>query len=84
MINEKFWLAIAFITFVLLLIKFARSFLLNALDNKAKLISDEIKSAKNAREQAEQALIKAEEYLKESIEYGNQLIIDAKKKLMKL
>lgn len=79
MINEKFWLAIAFLTFILLMYKYARSFLIKAIDDKAKLISDEITLAKNARIKAEQALIQAENFLKESKDFGKKLISDAEK-----
>ena len=38
MINEKFWLAIAFLSFVALIIKYVGPIIAKALDNKSKKI----------------------------------------------
>lgn len=77
MFNEKFWLAISFVTFILLLIKFVRPQMAKALDGKSKAIAEEIMAAKEMKERAIQLLAKAEKYSAESASYAQKLIKDA-------
>lgn len=77
MLNEKFWLAISFATFILLLIKFVRPQMTKALDDKSKAIAEEILAAKEMKERAVQLLAKAEKYSAESASYAQKLIKDA-------
>ena len=77
MFNEKFWLAVAFATFVLLLIKFVRPQMTKALDAKSKAIAEEILAAKEMKERAIQLLAKAEKFSAESASYAQKLIKDA-------
>ncbi len=77
MFNEKFWLAIAFATFVALIIKFARKAIISGLDSKSKLIAEEILAAKELKEKAVKLLEAAEKHSSESANYAQQLIKDA-------
>lgn len=77
MINEKFWLAIAFLSFVTLIIKYVGPIITKALDNKSKQIAEEILAAKEMKEKAAKLLEKAEKYYQESTTYADQLIKDA-------
>ena len=70
MLNEKFWLAIAFTAFVLLIIKYVNPKISKALGDKSKSIAEEILAAKEMKEKAIQLLAKAEKYQKESKSYS--------------
>ena len=59
MFNEKFWLAIAFLSFVALCIKYVLPKINKALDTKSKKIAEDILMAKKLREQAEKLLEEA-------------------------
>ena len=83
MLNEKFWLAISFTTFILLLIKFVRPQMTKALDDKSKAIGEEIMAAKEMKERAIQLLAKAEKYSAESASYAQKLIQDAEAEAQK-
>ena len=52
MFNEKFWLAIAFLTFVGLIIKYVGPKITKSLDQKSKEIAEEILAAKEMKEKA--------------------------------
>lgn len=77
MFNEKFWLAIAFLAFILLVLKFARASILKSLDGKSKAIAEEILAAKEMKEKAIYLLEKSERFQKESEAYAKKLIKDA-------
>lgn len=77
MLNEKFWLAVAFAAFILLLLKLARPHMTKALDGKSKAIAEEIMAAKEMKERAIKLLAKAEKYSEESASYAQKLIKDA-------
>ena len=77
MINEKFWLAIAFFSFVVLVIKYFGPAILKALDNKSKEIAEEILAAKEMKKKAEQFLVEAEKYYQESLQYSKNLLKEA-------
>lgn len=79
MYSEKFWLALAFVTFIAILWKLAGKLIIKLIDDKSSQIASDIELAKQSREKAEKALEKAEKYLKESEEYSKQLIINAQK-----
>src|SRR3989338_8087571 len=69
--DEKLWLAIAFFSFLALIIKYVWPLIAKALDNKSKQIAEEILQAKEMKQKAEleaQKLIKETEHvLKEEL-----------------
>jgi F-type H+-transporting ATPase subunit b len=77
MINEKFWLAIAFFTFLALIMKYAWPAIAKALDEKSKQIADDIRAAKEMKELARSLLKKAERNYVESEHYAKKLFKDA-------
>ena len=83
-LDEKFWLAVAFTTFVLILIKLVGKVLVNALNEKSKSIKDTIDNAQKARETAEKLLKDAKKYSEESKSYADKLIADANKEAQAL
>jgi len=83
MLNEKFWLAVAFTAFVLLIIKYVNPKISKALGDKSKSIAEEILAAKELKEKAIQLLAKAEKYQKESEKYSQKLMKDAQDEAQK-
>jgi F-type H+-transporting ATPase subunit b len=79
MFNEKFWLAIAFLAFLILIIKYAWPLISKALSNKSKQIAEEILAAKEMKEVAQKLLAKAEKNYQDSLGFAEKLIADAKK-----
>jgi len=77
MINEKFWLAIAFFTFLAIIIKYAWPLIAKALDNKAAQIAKDLSDAKEMKELAQILLQKAEKSYQDSLVYAKKLIADA-------
>ena len=84
MFDEKFWLAISFLTFLALMAKFIFPIISKALGNKAKLVEDEILEAKKMREEAQNLLNKSKEILEDAKNYSKNLIQDAKDQAEKL
>lgn len=83
MFNEKFWLAIAFFTFIALVIKFAKSSIIKSLDDKSKAIAEEILAAKELKEKATKLLAAAEKFSQESSVYSAKLMKDAETEAQK-
>ena len=77
MFNEKFWLAIAFFSFLGLLIKFAFPKIAKNLDAQSKKIAEDILEAKKLREGAQKLLEEAQVFHKHSIEHSQKIITDA-------
>jgi len=77
MINEKFWLAIAFFSFVALVIKYFGPKISEILDNKSKSIAQDIILAKEARKKAEELLAVAQKIHQETIANAEKLITQA-------
>jgi F-type H+-transporting ATPase subunit b len=84
MLNEKFWLAVAFFSFVAFLIKYAGPAIIRTLDGKSKQIAHEILEAKEMKEKAVKLLMEAEKYYQESREYSEKLVRDAELESQKL
>jgi len=82
--DEKFWLAVAFVVFILLVLKLAGKTILNLLDAKSNLVKKTIDDAKKAKEEAEKLLENAKKYNKESKSYADKLIAEATKEADKL
>lgn len=79
MFDEKFWLGVAFVTFVAILWKLAGKKIIKIIDENSEQIAHDIELAKQSREKAELALARAEKYLEESKAYSKKLIADAQK-----
>jgi F-type H+-transporting ATPase subunit b len=77
MLNEKFWLAIAFTAFVILIIKYVKPLITKALDDKSKKIAEEILAAKEMKEKAIKLLEKAEKSYQEATIFSQKIIKDA-------
>ena len=77
MFNEKFWLAIAFFSFLGLLIKFVFPKIAKNLDAQSKKIAEDILEAKKLREGAQKLLEEAQDFHKHSIEHSQKIITDA-------
>jgi F-type H+-transporting ATPase subunit b len=82
--DPKLWLAISFLVFLSLMIKYIFPFLTRALNNKQKQIADNINQAKSMKEQAEKLLEDAKKYNEESLAYSKKLIEEAKVSASKL
>ena len=83
MFNEKFWLAIAFAVFIILLFKLAKSSICKSLDDKSKAIAEEILEAKELKEKAVQLLASAQKFSQESSAYAQKLVKDAESEAQK-
>ena len=77
MLNEKFWLAIAFFSFVAIILKKFSPNIAKALDDKSKAIAQDILLAKEARNEAEKILASAKQIHENTIENAKKLISDA-------
>jgi F0F1-type ATP synthase membrane subunit b/b' len=84
MFDEKFWLAISFFAFVILVKKFVWSIFIKKIDQKSREIEQEILDAKNMKEKAKNLLNNAEKYYKESLDYADQIVKSAKDESEKL
>jgi F-type H+-transporting ATPase subunit b len=84
MFNEKFWLAIAFLSFVALCIKYVLPKINNILDAKSKKIAEDILIAKKLREQAEKMLEEAKAFHKYSLEKSQKIIEDSQQESIKI
>lgn len=77
MFDEKFWLAIAFLGFVSLVVRHVAPIIIKQLDAKSKQISEELLEAKEMKEQATRMLAASEERYKEAIIFADNLIKDS-------
>ncbi len=77
MFDEKFWLAIAFFSFVAILIKYVFPIINKSLDNNARKIADDILQAKTMRENAQRLLEEAKVFHQHSIEQAQKILNDA-------
>ena len=75
--DPKFWLAISFIVFVILMIKYALPLILKSLDSKVIKITNLLKDAEDSKKKADQLLKDAEKYLEDSVKFGDQIVKDA-------
>lgn len=83
-IDEKFWLAIAFLAFVLLILKYVWPILSNIIGDKSEQIAKDLKDAKDAKEKAEALLVQIKDQHKKAIENSEKIVKDAKKEAEKL
>jgi F-type H+-transporting ATPase subunit b len=82
--DEKFWLAIAFFSFVALVVKYVWPLIGKALDANSKKIAEEILAAKEIKENAEKLLLKAEQLHKDAVLFSQKLIKDTEDEVRKL
>ena len=75
--DPKFWLAISFIVFVILMIKYALPLILKGLDSKVIKITNLLIDAEDSKKKADQLLKDAEKYLEDSVKFGDQIVKDA-------
>ncbi|MCE3255123.1 MAG: hypothetical protein K0R25_617 [Rickettsiaceae bacterium] len=83
-LDPKFWLAISFLLFLCLVIKYVMPKILALLDDKSKQVADEIAQAKQLKEEAEKLFSDAKKHREESLEYSKKLIEDAKNEASRL
>lgn len=75
--SPKFWLAISFVIFLVLFVKYAFPFILKAIDSKSAEISANLDNAKKMRSEASTLLTEAQRYYDDSVKHSDQLIKDA-------
>jgi F-type H+-transporting ATPase subunit b len=76
--DPKFWLAISFTIFTILMLKYVLPIILKSIDGKVSQITKNLADAEKMRKQAEKLLKSAQDYHKESVKYSDQLIKDSK------
>ncbi len=84
MINEKFWLAVAFLSFVALIVKYVGPIIAKSLDDKSKKIAEEILAAKELKGKVAKLLSSAEKYYEESVFFSQKLIRDTETESKKI
>jgi F-type H+-transporting ATPase subunit b len=77
MFDEKFYLALAFLTFLGLIVKFVWPKIANALDENSKKIAKELLEAKELKERAQKLLKDAEKFYQDSVLYAEKMARDA-------
>ncbi len=77
MFDEKFWLAIAFFSFLSLVIKHVAPIIIKQLDSKSKQIAEELLAAKEAKENAKKMFLASEERYQEAIAFADKLLRDS-------
>lgn len=77
MFDERFWLAIAFLSFVALIVRHVAPIISKQLDAKSKQIAEELLAAKEMKEKAERMLAASEERYAEAIVFAEQVIKDS-------
>ncbi|MBM3579745.1 MAG: ATP synthase F0 subunit B [Alphaproteobacteria bacterium] len=82
--NEHFWLAIAFFCFLGLSVKFVWPLLRKALDGSIRKIAEDILAAKEARQEAEAMLRKAEKICSEASAFADKILKDADAEIAKM
>ena len=76
--DPKFWLAVSFTLFVILMIKYAWPLIIRMIDGKVSQISQNLKDSERLKKQAEKLLKDAQKYHEDSAKQSEQLIKDAK------
>lgn len=84
MFDEKFWLAISFLTFAVIFKKYAWPVIIKGLDGKSKDIAHQILEAKELKEHAEKLLAEAKELHKEAEKYSTKILQEAEHDAKKL
>lgn len=77
--SESFWVAVAFLIFVILSFKRGKQIILSALDKRISDITTKINDSKKIKEEAENNLKEAKKNLINMIEEKKKILSDAKK-----
>ncbi len=77
MFDERFWLAIAFFSFVFLIVKHVLPIIKNQLDSKSKQIAEEFLAAKEMKEKSARMLAATEVRYQEAIVFADKLVKDS-------
>ena len=77
-VDEKFWLAIAFLTFAVLVVKCVWPTLSKMISNKSDQIAKDLKDAKEFKERAEALLTETQEQYKSTIKNAEKILLEAR------
>ena len=77
-IDEKFWLAIAFTAFAVLIYRLVWPNMSKAIAGKSEQIAKDLNDAKDAKEKAEALLIQVQEQYEKATQDAEKILIDAK------
>jgi len=81
MFDEKFWLAIAFIVFIVFIYKFLGNKINSILNEKSQQIASDLLLASQAKEKAEKLLQESQDYNQQSLKYAEKLKLDTSSEL---
>lgn len=81
MFDEKFWLAIAFIVFIVFIYKFLGNKINSILNEKSQQIASDLLLASQAKEKAEKLLQEVQDYNQQSLKYAEKLKLDTSSEL---
>ena len=81
MFDEKFWLAIAFVVFIVFIYKFLGNKINSMLNEKSQQIASDLLLASQAKEKAEKLLQEAQDYNQQSLKYAEKLKLDTSSEL---
>ena len=81
MFDEKFWLAIAFVVFIVFIYKFLGNKINSILNEKSQQIANDLLLASQAKEKAEKLLQEAQDYNQQSLKYAEKLKLDTSSEL---
>ena len=81
MFDEKFWLAIAFVVFIVFIYKFLGNKINSILNEKSQQIASDLLLASQAKEKAEKLLQEVQDYNQQSLKYAEKLKLDTSSEL---
>jgi F0F1-type ATP synthase membrane subunit b/b' len=81
MFDEKFWLAVSFIVFIVFIYKFLGNKINSILNEKSQQIASDLLIASQAKEKAEKLLQEAQDYNQQSLKYAEKLKLDTSSEL---
>ena len=81
MFDEKFWLAIAFVVFIIFIYKFLGNKINSILNEKSQQIASDLLLASQTKEKAEKLLQEAQDYNQQSLKYAEKLKLDTSSEL---
>lgn len=83
-LDEKFWLAICFVVFIIFAYRPIKKAVLGVIDRRIDLIRNELKNAKAMRVEAEAALEESQKHLESIVAARNNLLKTAKMDIAKI
>ncbi len=84
MFDASFWVAVAFVAFCAILAKFAYRRIIDALDARAKTISDQLDDAVRLREEAQALLASYQRKQRDAMQEAEDIIEHAKQEAVRL